>query len=153
VPHFVIVEDDHLQRGPLEDRLSSVFEDATVDTLCSEGEFREALPRMRDRVPDLVVMDVMVRWDVARHDLPQPPPDVQEEGYYRAGLRAAWLMHDDPALCRVPLVLYTILELGDVQRDGRVLPPNASYVGKDCDLDVLVRHIRSRLRTSAQPRR
>jgi hypothetical protein len=46
----------------------------------------------------------------------------------------------------VPVVLYTILERNDLERDGQTLPANASYVGKNSEPDVLIRHIRSRLR-------
>jgi CheY-like chemotaxis protein len=146
LPHFVIVEDDHLQEGPLQDHLTSVFDNATVDTLCTEEEFRTAVPAMRVDVPDLVVMDVMLRWSFPRPDPPDPPEDVVLGGYYRAGLRCARLLHDDPPLRRVPVILYTILELSDLERDGHMLPPNATYVGKNSELDVLIRHIRFRLK-------
>ncbi len=152
MPHFVVVEDDHLQEGPLADHLALQFRDARVDTLGTEEEFRSALPALRGHVPDVVVMDVMLRWTDPRPNQPDPPPDVVAEGYYRAGLRCARLLHDDPALRHVPVVLYTILELGDLQRDGQVLPPNATYVGKNSEPDVLVRHIRNRLRDVARTR-
>ncbi|MHA6628076.1 hypothetical protein ACU61A_21770 [Pseudonocardia sichuanensis] len=146
MPHFVVVEDDHLQREPLEDRLSLTFENTTITTLCSEGEFRAALPGLRKNIPDLVVMDVMVRWDYPRRNFPDPPEDIQADGYTRAGLRGAWLLHDDALLRSVPVVLYTILEHSDLERNGPALPANASYVGKTSDAEVLLRHIRSRLR-------
>lgn len=146
MPRFVVVEDDHLQEGPLAEHLEFVFGDATVETLSTEEEFRAHLPALRTDVPDLVVMDVMLRWANPRPDPTAPPEDVVSGGYYRAGLRCAGLMLDDAALRGVPVVLYTILERGDLERDGMTLPPNTTYVGKSSELDVLIRHIRSRLR-------
>lgn len=152
MPRFVVVEDDHLQEGPLAEHLESVFSDAAVETLCTEEQFRAHLPAMRVARPDLVVMDVMLRWSDPRPDQPAPPEDVVSGGYYRAGLRCTGLLLDDPALHDVPVVLYTILERGDLERDGRPLPPNASYVGKNSELDVLVRHIRFRMKGRSEER-
>jgi DNA-binding NarL/FixJ family response regulator len=149
LPHFVVVEDDHLQEGPVADHLAAVFPDATVETLATEEQFRAHLPHMRGAVPDLVVIDVMLRWAFPRPDMPAPPADVAAGGYYRAGLRCARLMLDDSQLRRVPVVLYTILERSDLERDGQALPANATYIGKNAELDVLSRHIRARLRGRA----
>jgi CheY-like chemotaxis protein len=149
MPHFVVVEDDHLQEGPLADHLAGMFPDATVETIATEEQFRAHLPRMRDTVPDLVLMDVMLRWASPRPGMPAPPDDVVAGGYYRAGLRCARLMLGDSRLRRVPVVLYTILERTDLERNGQALPPNATYIGKNSELDVLGRHIRMRLREHA----
>lgn len=147
MPRLVVVEDDHLQDGPLAEHLRSVFAGADVVTLTTEEEFRANLRGLRADVPDLVVMDVMLRWSDPRPDQPAPPEDVVSGGYYRAGLRCAQLMAEDDRLRGVPVVLYTILERGDLERDGARLPANASYVGKSSELDVLIRHIRSRMVT------
>jgi hypothetical protein len=146
MPHFVVVEDDHLQEGPIADNLAGLYPDTTVEAFATEEQFRAHLPRMREAVPDLVVRDVMLRWAYPRPGLAAPPDDVVAGGYYRAGLRCARLMLDDERLRRVPVVLYTILERNDLERDGQTLPSNATYVGKNSEPDVLSRHIRSRLR-------
>jgi len=146
MPRFLVVEDDHLQEGPLQDALAVAFADAQVRTASTEEEFRTALPELRAAPPDLIVLDVMLRWADPRPDPTPPPADVVAGGYYRAGLRCARLLAADERLAGVPVILYTILELDDLERDGQRLPPNATYVGKTADLDALVRHIRTRLR-------
>jgi len=146
-PVFVVVEDDHLQAVPLADYLDTSFEGAQVITLGSEHEFRTHLPKMRKEPPDLVLMDVMLRWTFPSPTAPSPPEDVEAGGYYRAGLRCANLMHGDQRLRGVPVVLYTILERSDLERDQASLPPNTSYVGKSSDIDVLMRKVRSLLGT------
>jgi DNA-binding NarL/FixJ family response regulator len=140
---FVIVEDDHLQEGPLADYLASSFPGASVTTIGSEHEFRENLPGMRAKAPDLVLMDVMLRWTLPSPHAPAPPEDVASGGYYRAGLRCATLMQDDDRLRHVPVLLYTILERSDLERDSQSLPSNSTYLGKSSDIDVLIRKIRS----------
>ena len=149
MPHFVVVEDDHLQESPLTSHLAVDFPDATLETLTTEEQFRAHLPDMWTRTPDIVIMDVMLKWASPRPDLPPVPDDVAAGRYYRAGLRCARLMLDDHRLRRVPVVLYTILERSDLERDGQTLPANTTYVGKNAELDVLSRHIRSRLRERA----
>jgi DNA-binding NarL/FixJ family response regulator len=149
MPHFVVVEDDHLQEGPIAEILAGIYPGATVEAFATEEQFRAHLPQMREAVPDLVVMDVMLRWASPRPGLLPPPDDVVAGGYYRAGLRCARLMLGDSRLRRVPVVLYTILERNDLERDGQTLPSNATYIGKNSEPEVLSRHIRSRLRDHA----
>jgi CheY-like chemotaxis protein len=149
--HVVVVEDDHHQTAPLGEHLTAAFAPVTVEALASEEDFRAALPRFARQPPDLVVLDVMLRWSFPRPNRPEPPADVVEGGYYRAGLRCAKLMLADQRLRSVPVVLHTILEVADLERDGEKLPPNATYVGKSSDLDVLVRHIKGLLRHPARP--
>ena len=149
-PYIVIVEDDHLQEGPLEEYLASAVPGADIEALCTEREFRTRLPALRERIPDVVVMDVMLRWTFPAPDAVAPPGDVAAGGYYRAGLRCARLLADDPRLAGVPVILYTILERNDLQRDGETLPANSTYVGKHTDLDVLSRKVRDLLRTRAR---
>jgi DNA-binding NarL/FixJ family response regulator len=145
-PTFVIVEDDHLQKGPLEDNLRLAFPGADVTVLGSEHQFREHLPRLLESPPDLVLMDVMLRWALPSPNAPDPPADVTEGGYYRAGLRCASLLQADRRTCTVPVVLYTILERSDLERDSQGLPDNTSYVGKSSDIEVLLRKVRTLLR-------
>ncbi|MGH3929145.1 MAG: hypothetical protein ACRDTF_04125 [Pseudonocardiaceae bacterium] len=146
-PYIVIVEDDHLQEGPLEEYLTSAIAGADIETICTELEFRKRLPALRERVPDVVIMDVMLRWTFPAPRALPPPEDVATGGYYRAGLRCAHLLANDPRLSSVPIVLYTILERGDLERDGEALPANSTYVGKNAELEVLSRKVRNLLKT------
>jgi CheY-like chemotaxis protein len=141
-PYLVVVEDDHLQEGPLQDKLEEAFPDARVEAIPTERAFRDRLDDLRSRRPDLVVMDVMLRWDLPSRDAPDPPPEVVAGGYQRAGLRCAELMAADPALAAVPVVFWTILEHSDIERDGRTLPARSRYLRKSPDLDLLIRTAR-----------
>jgi CheY-like chemotaxis protein len=146
-PYIVIVEDDHLQEGPLQEYLGSAVPDADIETIGTELEFRRRLPALRERVPHVVVMDVMLRWTFPAPDAVPPPEDVATGGYYRAGLRCARLLADDPRLAAVPVILYTILERSDLERGGQTLPENSTYLGKTAELDVLSRKVRGLLQT------
>lgn len=145
-PYIVIVEDDHLQDGPLKEHLSGAISNAEIETICTELDLRRRLPALRERAPDIMIMDVMLRWTFPAPDALPPPADVAIGGYYRAGLRCARLLADDPVLSSVPIILYTILERSDLERDGEKLPENSTYVGKHTDRDVLSRRVRDLLK-------
>ena len=84
---ILIVEDDHLQEGPFEEQLQDAFPDAQIETVPTEREFRQRLAGYRAQPPDVVIMDVMLRWDFPTPDAAPPPADVVDGGYHWAGLR------------------------------------------------------------------
>jgi CheY-like chemotaxis protein len=139
---IVVVEDDHLQEGPLQEQLEDAFPGARIATVVTEQEFRDMLAVFRADPPDIVIMDVMLRWAYPAPGAAAPPPDVVAGGYYRAGLRCAELLLADPALCGVPVVYYTILERSDLERDCGQVTANRTYVRKSADPEVLNRKVR-----------
>jgi CheY-like chemotaxis protein len=139
---IIVVEDDHLQEGPLVERLEAACPGYRIDSVRTECEFRERLPSLRADRPDLVIMDVMLRWDDPRRDPTEPPATVVREGFYRAGLRCVELMSIDPRLASVPIILYTILEKSDLDQDSRMMSAKVFYLRKSTDLDTLVRKVR-----------
>jgi CheY-like chemotaxis protein len=148
--YIVVVEDDHLQEGPLEEQIRDAFPTSRIETIGTEEEFRTHLDDYRRNPPDLFVMDVMMRWAYPRRAATPLPPDVRQGGYQRAGLRCAQLMARDPALRKVPIIYYTILERCDLERDSEQLPEtNTTHVRKSTDPEVLVRKIQELLRTPA----
>lgn len=138
---IVIVEDDFLQEEPMAQHLHAAFPEARIETVCTESECRAKLPAYRQDPPDVVIMDVMLRWASPSPNAPAAPPDVVEGDYFRAGLRCAELMSRDEKLRQVPVIMYTILERSDLERDGELLP-TVSYVRKSADLDILTRKVR-----------
>jgi DNA-binding NarL/FixJ family response regulator len=151
-PFIVVVEDDHLQDGPLRELLQEQFPAARIDAVRTEKDFRGRLDDYRRDRPDVVVMDVMMRWADPRPGDPPPPPDVLAGGYRRAGIRCADLMARDPALCDVPVIYYTILERSDLERDTEALAGNVFLIRKSSDRQPLTRKVRE-LTASARRRR
>lgn len=142
---IVLVEDDHLQEGPLEDHIRRSFPGATIEILGTEQEFRSRLPEYRRRRPDVVVLDVMLRWSYPSRTPAAPPPDVVEGGYQRAGIRCADLMAADDTLRDVPVIYYTILERRDLERDVEQVSDGRRYVRKSADPEILARKVRELL--------
>ena len=145
-PYIVVVEDDHLQEGPLEEYLIDRFPGSQVETIRFESDFRDRLEHYREARPDLVIMDVMLKWARSREDAPAEPPDVAEGQYFRAGMRCTRLMAADENLRDVPVIVYTILERQDLERDDPDWLSTCDYVRKSSDLEVIGRRVRRLLR-------
>jgi hypothetical protein len=142
-PFIVVVEDDHLQDGPLRDFLGEQFPTARIMPLMTEREFRDHLAGFCQDPPDLIIMDVMMRWTDPRPGEPPPPADVLMGGYRRAGIRCVNLLAREPALGTVPVIYYTILERSDLERgDAEALSGNVFLIRKSSDRQPLTRKIR-----------
>jgi DNA-binding NarL/FixJ family response regulator len=140
--YIVVVEDDFLQEGPLAEYLAATFPTARIDTITTESTFRERIPGFRDVKPDVVILDLMLRWEVPSPTMTPQPPDVAEGGYLRAGLRCAELLANDDFLSTVPVIVYTILERGDLESSRDALRDVDAYLRKSADLEMLARKIR-----------
>jgi DNA-binding NarL/FixJ family response regulator len=151
-PFIVVVEDDHLQDGPLQELLREQFPTARIEALFTERDFRTRLDGFRRDPPDVVIMDVMMRWANPRPGDPPPPPDVLTGGYRRAGIRCVNLMAHEPALCDVPVIYYTILERSDLERDAETLTGNVFLIRKSSDRQPLTRKIRELTSADRQDR-
>jgi DNA-binding response OmpR family regulator len=142
-----VVEDDHLQEQVLSEELMDAYPEARVESIDSESEFRRWFDQPGMGAPDVVVMDVMLRWSDPSPNPPVQPKEVAEEGYYRAGLRCAQLMSADGRTANVPVVLYTVLERSDLDRaNSRLDAPNVEYVRKSTDVGPLLKRVRAILR-------
>jgi hypothetical protein len=73
MPHFVVVEDDHLQEGPIADNLAGSFPDATVEAFATEGGVPQTPAADARDGPDLVIMDVMLAGRPRDPDCPRHP--------------------------------------------------------------------------------
>ena len=140
---FFLVEDDHLQAEWLHQELEREFRDATVEVIPTESGFRELMDDVQDRRPDVVIMDVMLRWTDPGPEMPEPPADVKGDGYFLAGIRCAKLLADHHI--EVPVILYSVLDENDLAKD---LPRvhTAGYLPKGSDLNPLFRKIRTAIK-------
>ncbi len=125
--HIVIAEDDYTQAEYCEESIRERFPDVTISSVASEKEFRDALEgEWRSTPPDVFVIDVMLYWCRPSRNISPPPPDVQHDGHYRAGIRCAQLVRD--TLGAQPYIaLLTVLA-----RDSLLspLPSQVEYIRK-----------------------
>lgn len=142
---ILIVEDDYLQAELIENALRREPEftqdAAEIERLSTEKQFHLQFEAMASNPPDVIVMDVMLRWDDPAPNMEPPPPEIKKEGFYRAGLRNERMLTQDPRTSNIPVVLYTLI--ADIDLEGIPGRPGVSYLPKDSRLDPLVQLIRS----------
>jgi CheY-like chemotaxis protein len=140
---IVSLEDDEpfweLLKEALEERFKRIEELLWVRT---ESEFCEKIPEFAANPPDIFLLDVMVKWADAAENMPDPPKEVKQDGYYRAGLRCRKRLLENPATAPVPAILFTVLERGDIEKVMRELPQGTALVAKSGDFGELIKCIK-----------
>ena len=139
--HIVLVEDNGLEADQIQGQLAKAFVGARVVTISSEEEFRRRLDEIVRGQPDIVIMDVMVRWTVPSPRLEEPPDDVKDEGPWRAGLRCQKLLTGRAP--GIPVLLYTVLRQRDLHKELKDLPGNVVYCSKEEDYRSLSQALRA----------
>lgn len=135
---ILLVEDDHLQVEALHSALVMAFPGSRINRVATESEFRDWLSSDLSQIPDVIVIDMMLRWADPGPEIPQPPPEVKKNGRYRAGTRCRALLREDPRTREIPVILHTFLERSDVGN----LPDAVSFVTKVSDPAQLIEKIR-----------
>jgi len=139
---IVLVEDDYLQSDWMCQKLQQAIPEVYLDCVSTESEFRLRFNEIADGEPDVVVLDVMLRWSDPGPQFIPPPDDVEKEGFYRAGLRCERMLADDERTTRTPVILYTVLEHADLKEELSTLPEHVQYLSKHSDLFPLEQKIR-----------
>jgi CheY-like chemotaxis protein len=140
---ILLVEDDHFQVEDICEELEASFPGVEVETLDSENAFYVRLERLEEDTPDVIIMDVMVRWTRPSPDMPPAPPEVDKEMYYRAGFRCIKRLAEHKEAKRINVILYTVLEIGDIRAELDALPMSVTYLAKEAGYSKFIRAIRS----------
>lgn len=139
---ILIVEDDYLQAEWIYSNLAQEFPRAQFDRISTESDFRSRFDEIANNSLDVIVLDVMLRWTDPIPELVPPPDDVQQGGFYRAGLRCERLLACDDRTSHLPVILYTVLESSDLDHELRNLREHVQYLTKESDLSPLIQRIR-----------
>jgi CheY-like chemotaxis protein len=138
---ILIVEDDPLQVDSIQKQLRSGIAGVRFDeVLKSEHAFLSHLDLICANKPDIILMDVMLRWTELRPGPPMPD-DVNDEGYYRAGLRCQAALAAREKSGHIPIILYTILDNGDLKEAVAKLPEYVVHVRKGPRATELIEQI------------
>lgn len=138
---ILLVDDDPLQTEWLRSELGRRFPSAQFEEISTESGFRDKLADIENSPPDVVLLDVMLRWTDVAEVMPPVPSDVAEGKYFRAGLRCLGLMAKRSRTRDLPVILLTVLDEADLANELENLPPNVVHVPKTADPEVLDRKI------------
>lgn len=132
--YILIVEDDRLQYNFIKNALGSAeaFPQARLERIVTESEFQKKFEAIATDKPDVIIMDIMLRWTDPAPDMELPPPDIATQGFFRAGVRCEKMLAEDERTKDIPVIIYSVLEKEDLEGE---IPqrPQVSYLEKDFD--------------------
>jgi CheY-like chemotaxis protein len=149
---ILILEDNPTASEWLESAIQRYLADLNprTEVLETEAEFVHGWVREFDqggkRRPDLIVIDIMLRWTDPAPDQPPRPPEVIEGGFTKAGLRCLDLIRHHRALSQSRVILFTVLSQEDLKGLGK---PGDVEVLRKGDGQKIIESIRTVL--EAQP--
>ena len=118
----MLVEDNSSEAADVVAYLMSGYPDLVVKQIATEREFRDRLDAIRQDPPDLFVMDIMLPWTEPSPKMPPVPLDVQEGGFFFAGVRCLTLLANHPNTSAVPVILCTVMGLAEIENNLGGLP-------------------------------
>jgi DNA-binding NarL/FixJ family response regulator len=105
--NILIVEDDYLQFEFMARDLSAQFPGVTIESVDTESEFRRRIPTIRANPPNLVIMDVLLRW---ANPGEEPVGDPAKGDFYSAGIRCQELLASFEETKHIPVIFYSMLD-------------------------------------------
>lgn len=139
--HILLVEDDAQQSQTICESLSEAFPKARIETLSTELQFRQRVEAMADHRPDVIVLDIMLRWTDPSPEMVPKPSELKGTTFHKAGFRCQELLQKRPETRDVPVILFTVIDEADVA----VGQSNAVFVAKFRDQALLIEKIRELL--------
>jgi CheY-like chemotaxis protein len=141
---IVLVEDDYTQGELIARELRAEFPSAVVTLIKTEKAFRLALEEIATDPPDVFVIDIMLRWTDPNRDHEPAPPDVKEGKFHRAGFRCQKLLERGEGTKKLPVILYSMVELAEFAMETREFPDNVYLMRKEVSvtpLAILIRKV------------
>ncbi len=142
--YILIVEDDPSQYEFIKTSVKEAkeFSNAEVRRIATELTFIENFEEIATEKPDIVIMDIMLRWTDPSPSMVLPPKEIEEKGFYRAGIRCIRMLKADDRTKHIPVIIYSVLTKEDLETEiGRF--PEVRYLFKDFDAKRIITAIHS----------
>ncbi|MFO1431007.1 MAG: hypothetical protein U1F76_12810 [Candidatus Competibacteraceae bacterium] len=131
---ILIVEDDAWQADWIEKEIKRHFTNVRIEKVATEYDFRIKLENLKENPPNIILLDVMLRWTDPSPNIIPAPEDVREEGLFYAGFRCERLLREASETEVIPVIFYTVLEKDDIQdRLKKYESSNTYYIPKDAN--------------------
>jgi len=143
--YILIVEDDLRQYEFIKKSLidEDEFSDLRIDRIPTESGFRQRINEFETDRPDVIVMDVMLRWTDPSPDMTAAPEEVERDGFYRAGIRCVELLAKNPRLDNIPILIHSVLDKDDLESSYLNGFPQVKHIEKTFEPQKLARAVRS----------
>lgn len=135
--YILIVEDDEPQFNLVKSGLEKLrsFSNARIERIATEFDFQKKIEKIAIEKPDIIIMDVMLKWTFPSRVMPPSPGDMD-----RAGIRCEKLLSENEETKNIPVILYTVLSKDDLNNE---LPKrtNVKYLDKDFNANTIAKEV------------
>lgn len=139
--HVLIIEDDSIQARRLSELIRERFPAFEPELIATESEFLTKLEDFATSTHALAIVDMMLRWADPSAEMPMPPQEIIDEGFFRGGMRCRQALIEKG----IPTIIYTVLDQANIAG-----LPAEDYVRKSTSPEALLRKI-SRLVAPVAP--
>jgi len=143
---LLLIEDDPLQAEWVTSAFKRDFKHIEVWNIHTERGFLTQIDQIETWMPDLIILDVMIRWTDPAVEMSDVPEDIISEGFLNAGFRCMERISRSETLYAVPIIMYSVLATADIKSQLNKLSPHVFVVHKDNSPDELMRFARSAVR-------
>jgi CheY-like chemotaxis protein len=126
----LLVEDDHLEARRVNSALRDAFPSCDVELIRNEHSFRERFEATVALRPDVVVMDLMLRWSDPSPTIPALPEEVRAGGNLKAGARCCRMLVSDPRTKHIPIIIYSAADQRTLDSATEGLPETVFPIRK-----------------------
>jgi len=128
---LLVVEDDVITSHWLQLELKRHFPDSTIQLIRTEAEFRARFVEIASNPPDIVILDIVLRWAEPGQVIPPTicRADVNTDEYYEAGYRCQAMLAADERTKRVPVIFHSVLDR-ELEARLKEMPSNVQMISK-----------------------
>lgn len=137
--NILLVEDDDLQVELLCEDLQKAFAQAPR-VIRTESEFISNFDEILKNPPDIIIIDLMLRWTLPSPDFLKPPKEAEDN--HTAGFRCKKMLLDNERTRSIPVILYTVFDREDHYAQIRELREPVNYLQKYSNPLPLIKLIR-----------
>lgn len=138
---ILVVEDDYRQAEWICEQLREAFR-REPELINTEYKFRQRLGEIEANPPDIIVLDLKLRWTEAEPGQEPSPHEVSKEGKERAGFRCRALLAGREKTKGIPVILYSMFTENELQHELAELPSGVKFLTKDSEARGLIDEIR-----------
>ncbi|HYV91135.1 MAG TPA: hypothetical protein VE978_05105 [Chitinophagales bacterium] len=143
---ILIVEDDYSQADWLVLQITDRFKDYSIDLIETELEFRTKIKTIEDNPPELILMDIMLRWTNPSPEMVKPPIDIAKSGIFDAGFRCQNLLKQSEKTRNIQIIFYSVLDKDDLESKLKNMPSNVVHLKKEANMAPLFNQMRKALK-------